>query len=307
MCLLHVNPTLSTVDPLRRLVCRGRLLALLGLLLSLLSGCATWHDWQRQKVYRPTPLQSPAEWQRLLATRPDATARTVRVDDAAGQVQVLQLAARPGERSPVRVLYLHGTYRNAWQNRDKATPLLAAGLDVFMPDYRGWGASSPRVPSEQSIHDDAWAVWQALNGDGVTDGRPVRWVIFGHSMGSAVAVRLAQRLQGQGAYCALVLESAFTSFPDVAQAGAGWAGRLLSLSGPERMASIDRIGRVDPPVWFLHGSRDNTVPMALGRRLYEAAPAPKQWREWPLGHSDLQTDPTGLYAQTWREIAAGCR
>lgn len=272
----------------------------------LLPGCAAWNDWQRQKIYRPTAIESPAEWQRLLATRPDATARTVEVDAGAGQVQVLQLAAQPDRVSPVRVFYLHGTYRNAWQNLVKTPPMLAAGLDVFLPDYRGWGASSPRVPSEQSIHDDAWAAWQALQGAQAGDGRPVRWVIFGHSMGSAVAVRLAQRLRGQGAYCALVLESAFTSFPDVAAAGVGWGGRLLSLTGSERMASIDRIAQVDPPVWFLHGSRDKTVPLFLGRQLYEAAPAPKHWHQWDLDHSDLQTDPTGTYAQVWRDIAAGC-
>lgn len=283
-------------------VCRWLALCLLAL---LLPGCAAWNDWQRQKIYRPTALKPPTEWAPLVATRADASARAVPVEGNEA-VQVLQLAAQPGRVAPVRVLYLHGTFRNAWQNLGKAAPMLAAGLDVFMPDYRGWGASSPRVPSEASIHADAWAAWQALQGARTADGQPVRWVVFGHSMGSAVAVHLAQRLHGQGAYCALVLESAFTSFPDVASATVGWAGWLLSVSGPERMASIDRMAQVDPPVWMLHGSRDTTVPMALGQRLFEAAPSPKVWREWPLGHSDLQTDPTGRYDQTWREIAAGC-
>ena len=272
----------------------------------LLSGCSAWTDWQRLKIYRPTPVASEAEWQQQLASRPDTSALTVAVDGGSAQVQVLQLAAQPGQVSPLRVFYLHGTYRNAWQNLGKAAPMQAAGFDVFMPDYRGWGASSPRVPSESSIVGDAWAAWQALQGAPAAGTAPPRWVVYGHSMGSAVAVQLAQRLRGQGAYCALVLESAFTSFPDVASAGAGWGGRLLSLIGSERMASIDRIAEVDPPVWFLHGSLDRTVPMALGRQLYEAAPAPKHWRQWDLGHSDLQTDATGAYAQVWRDIAAGC-
>lgn len=275
--------------------------------LAVLSGCASLDDWQRQKIYRPSVLQGAAEWQRLLATRPDTRALTVDVGATGEQVQVLQVATQPGQVAPVRVFFLHGTYRHAWQNLGKAAPMLRAGLDVSLPDYRGWGASSPRVPSEQSIHDDAWAAWQALQAAAQREGRPVRWVVYGHSMGSAVAVQLAQRLRGQGAYCALVLESAFTSFPDVAEAGVGWFGRQLTLLGRERMASIDRIGQVDPPVWMLHGSRDDTVPLALGRRLYDAAPSPKQWHTWPLGHSDLQTDPTGRYDQTWREIAASCR
>ena len=272
----------------------------------LLSGCAAWNDWQRLKIYRPTPAASTAEWQQQLASRPDTSALTVAVDGGSAQVQVLKLAAQPGRVSPLRVLYLHGTYRNAWQNLGKATPMQAAGFDVFMPDYRGWGASSPRVPSEASIVGDAWAAWQALQAAPAAGTMPPRWVVFGHSMGSAVAVQLAQRLRGQGAYCALVLESAFTSFPDVASAGAGWGGRLLSLIGTERMASIEHIAEVDPPVWFLHGSLDRTVPMPLGRQLYEASPAPKHWYQWDLGHSDLQTDATGAYAQVWRDIAAHC-
>lgn len=276
-------------------------------LLVLLQGCAGIDAWARQKLYRPTAVQSAAEWQRLLATRPDVQSQTVAVGSSGEQVQVLQLPAKPGQVSAVRVLFLHGTYRHAFQNLAKAAPLQAAGMDVVMPDYRGWGASSPRLPSEQSIHDDAWAAWQALQAAPPTAGaQPVRWVIYGHSMGSGVAVQLARRLRGSPGVCALVLESAFTSFPDVAEAGAGWLGRLLAGLGSQRMASIEHIAQVDMPVWFLHGSKDDTVPLALGRRLYDQAPEPRTWREWPLGHSDLQTDPSGAYDQTWRDIAASC-
>jgi pimeloyl-ACP methyl ester carboxylesterase len=277
-----------------------------GLALCLLSACSSIDAWQRQKIYRPTAVQSAAEWQRLLSQRPDIQALTLPTGHDGEQLQVLQLPANPGLTSPVRVLFLHGNYRHAFQNLAKATPMQRAGLDVVMPDYRGWGASSPRLPSEESIHEDAWAVWQSLRNTSTFDGRPVRWVIYGHSMGSAVAVRLASRLQASDPACALVLESAFTSFPDVAEAGAGWFGRALTALGSQRMASIDHIGQVAMPVWFLHGSRDDTVPPVLGRRLYEQAPQPRHWHEWPLGHSNLQTDPTGRYDQVWRDIAAGC-
>jgi hypothetical protein len=273
--------------------------------LGVLQGCASFDAWERQKVYRPTAVDS-AEWQRLLALRPDARALTVPSGHEGQQLQVLQVPAWPGQTSAVRVLYLHGTFRHAYQNLAKAEPMRRAGLDVLMPDYRGWGASSPLLPSEDSIHADAWAAWQALQNEKQPDGSPVRWVIYGHSMGSAVAVRLASRLRAAPNTCALVLESSFTSFPDVADAGAGWAGRLLSLLGSQRMASIRYIDQVAVPVWFLHGSLDKTVPMAVGRRLYERAPQPRRWFDWPLGHSNLQTDPTGRYDQVWRDIAAQC-
>jgi fermentation-respiration switch protein FrsA (DUF1100 family) len=67
------------------------------------------------------------------------------------------------------------------------------------------------------------------------------------------------------------------------------------------------MARVDPPVWFFHGSLDRTVPLALGRSLYQLAPQPKHWAEWPLGHSNLQTDPSGRYDAAWREIVASCQ
>lgn len=274
--------------------------------MQLLAGCASVDRWQREKLYRPTPVASAAQWQQMLAQRPELQALTVPVGTAGEQVQVLRWPAQPGRESAIRVLYLHGTLRHAVQNLAKAEPMQRSGFDVYLLDYRGWGASSPRVPDEASIHEDAWVSWQALQAS-VSGDAPVRWVIYGHSMGSAVAVRLAERLAGQGAYCALVLESAFTSFADVAQGAAGWLGSALVATSRERMASIDRIARVEPPIWFFHGSEDDTVPIALGRRLFEAAPSPKHWMDWPLRHSNLHTDSTGRYEAAWRSLAASCK
>lgn len=282
---------------------RGKLCLLL--VCALLSGCASVDLWQRQKLYRPTAVTSAQAWQAMLAQRPELQVLSVPVGTAGEHVQVLRWPAVPGHTSAVRVLYLHGTFRHAFQNLAKAEPMHRAGFDVYLLDYRGWGASSPRVPNEASIHEDAWTAWQALQAEAAS--KPVRWVIYGHSMGSGVAVRLAERLSGTQAYCALVLESAFTSFPDVAQAAAGSLGGWLARLGGERMASIDRIAAVDPPLWFLHGSHDSTIPMALGRRLYDRAPAPKTWLDFPLRHSDLQTDNSGRYAAVWTGIERVCQ
>ncbi len=283
---------------------RSRCLAALALVVfsTVLSGCSSLNRWQRAKLYRPTPVASAAQWQRMLAERPELDAITLPVGSAGEQVQLLHWPAVPDQNSAVRVLYLHGTFRHAFQNLAKAAPMQRAGLDVYLLDYRGWGASSALVPDEASIHEDAWTAWQALRA-GAPDAR---WVVYGHSMGSAVAVRLAQRLSGQGAHCALVLESAATSFADVAGAAAGRLGRGFATMGSERMDSAKRIARVDPPLWFFHGSGDATVPIALGWALFEMAPSPKHWAEWPLGHSNLQTDPSGRYDAAWREIAAVC-
>ena len=285
----------------------------LGLMgLGLVSGCAGFDAWSRTKVYRPTPILEAGAWERLLAGHPGVTAFPVALPSGDQQVTVLSIPANPDEISPVRVLYLHGTFRHAFRNLPKTGPMTQAGLDVFMPDYRGWGVSSSVLPSEASIDEDALAVWQALQGKSFASARPslkpVRWVVYGHSMGSAVAVKLAARLKAQGetAICGVVLESSFTSFSDVAYEAAGWPGRWLVALSQERMRAEDHIADIPAPVWFLHGEADKTVPMRLGKRLFQRAPEPKHWLQWPLQHSNLHTDPTGRYDQTWEAIKATC-
>jgi pimeloyl-ACP methyl ester carboxylesterase len=284
--------------------------AVIGLLLLASAGCASVDEWGRAKVYRPTAIADQQVWLDLLATRPDVRTTAVAVGEEGGQVTVLDVPADDGAGGlgEVRVLYLHGTFRHAFRNLPKTAPMAAAGMEVFLPDYRGWGVSSPLLPSEPSIHEDALAVWQALQKlpPRHENGRPVRWVIYGHSMGSAVAVALAERVKTEPGYCALVLESSFTNFSDVAYAAAGLLGRGLVAMGKQRMDAEALVANVNPPVWVLHGENDTTVPMYLGRRLFELAPAPKTWVQWPLAHSNLHTDPTGRYEQVWRDIYAAC-
>ena len=292
----------ASVSPAQRRIHLA--LWVLGLVL-LLPACAGVDTWQREKIYRPTALQNDAEKQALQAANPEVGLMRVPSGAAGEWVEVLQVPALGSPSRDIRVLYLHGTFRHAYQNLPKTLPMRRAGMAVWLPDYRGWGGSSPRLPDEPGIHDDAWVVWQFLQAQGPRDPS-VRWVIYGHSMGTAVATRLAARLKGTNGYCALVLESGFTSFSDLAQGSVGWVGRALVGMGSQRMAASEDITGVHGPVWFLHGSQDTTVPMAQGRRLYDMAPPPKFWRDWPLGHSNLHTDATGSYDQAWRDIATSC-
>jgi pimeloyl-ACP methyl ester carboxylesterase len=308
--IVTVNRGKSTGGwPWRKRGWRAAVCATLGCVLVIVSGCASVDEWGRAKVYRPTAVDGAQAWQALLTASPGAQTFFVPVGSAGEQVAVTSVPAKAGgPAGSINVLYLHGTFRHAARNLPKTVPMAASGLTVFVPDYRGWGISSPRLPSEASIHEDAWAVWQALQESHALDarGQPAKWIIYGHSMGAAVAVALAARLQGEGRYCALVLESSLTNFSDVAYEAAGWPGRWLVAMSEQRMDARARIGAVTPPVWFLHGENDQTVPIALGKRLFEAAPEPKHWAQWPLDHSNLQTDPTGRYGQTWREIRATC-
>ena len=190
------------------------------------------------------------------------------------------------------MLYLHGTFRNLYQNIEKINALREAGFSILAVDYRGWGRSSPIVPSEQSIIDDATLAWHELS---KREPRPAMRVIYGHSMGSGAAVALASSLESGTDYGALILESAFTSFSDVAWQAGVLAGALVNFNN-ERFDSLTRITRIKAPVLMLHGSADTTVPQVLGQTLFAAANAPKQWLSISGGtHSSLQQDSPDTY------------
>ena len=151
------------------------------------------------------------------------------------------------------------------------------GLNLLAFDYRGYGESGGR-PSEQGLYRDALAAYRYL-----TEARGIpaeRIVIFGHSLGSAVAVDLAGRVPAAG----LILEGAFTSVVDRGQEIYPFIP-VRWLAG-SRYGSLEKIGGVGVPKLFLHATADEVIPLAHGRRLFEAAPEPKKFVELGGGHGD---------------------
>ena len=288
-----------------------RALALAVILPLLLSACAWLDAKQRQTALRPTPGR-PAGYEADAALQ-----QRLRPGDIRYTLQVPAAEAQPGAASPPRtetlslwwlphadpqaptLLYLHGTFRNLVQNLAKIDALRQAGFAVLAVDYRGWGDSAAIVPSEATIAADAAVAWAELV---QRQPRPGRRVVFGHSMGGAVAVTLASGLHVGRDYGALVLESTFTRLPDVA-AAAGFWGRVAGALTTLRFDALSRIGRVDAPLLMLHGDADRTVPVALGRRLRDAAPPGVRWVEVAGGsHSQLHAEAPEVYQQALRAL-----
>jgi hypothetical protein len=151
------------------------------------------------------------------------------------------------------------------------------GLSLLAFDYRGYGESDG-VPSEQGLYRDVDAAYRFLR---ETRGVPAdRIVIFGHSLGSAVAIDLASRHPAAG----LIVEGALTSATD--------RGRELYPYIPirwiarSRFSSIDKVSGITVPKLFLHAAGDDVIPPAHGRRLFEAAPQPKTFVDLHGGHGD---------------------
>jgi len=141
-------------------------------------------------------------------------------------------------------------------------------ISILVFDYRGYGRSSG-IAHEQGIFQDAEAArnWLA-NENGI---HPSEVVLMGRSLGGAVAVDLAANGGARG----LILESTFSSLPDVAQRHAAWL--LPNLNMTQRMNSVEKIKRYSGPVFQSHGDADRLIPLTVGKELFAAAPGPKRF------------------------------
>ena len=267
-----------------------------------LLGCAGLERWQRQLALRPTSTLAGQAEAAVPSFRPGDERFLVPVPSntpaAAPQQVAMWWLPQADARAPA-LLYLHGTFRNLYHNLPKIEALRQAGFAILAVDYRGWGDSTALVPSEGTIHADAALAWAELKR---RQADPARRVVYGHSMGGAVAVRLASGLKHGQDYAALVLESTFTRMPDVASVAGFW-GRVAAAATTLEFDSLSRISAVDAPVLMIHGSADRTVPVELGRRLRDKAPPSVRWVEIAGGtHSRLQSEAPAIYQQALRDF-----
>ena len=166
------------------------------------------------------------------------------------------------------VLFFHGNGGDRGGRVSDSLVFCGAGADVLLIDYRGYG-ENPGSPSETGLMRDARALWKyATETRGVS---PPNIVLYGESLGGGVAVPLAAELCDAGTPPAgVVLRSTFSSLTDAASYHYPWLPVRLLLR--DRYPSLDAIARVTCPLLVVHGTEDRVVPIALGRRLFEAAP-----------------------------------
>jgi hypothetical protein len=169
------------------------------------------------------------------------------------------------ETQSAAVAVLHGNAGNAGHRIEKFAPLVAAGQGLLLVGYRGYGGN-PGRPDQAGLIADAAAAVAWLSGE--AGSRPV--VLYGESLGAAVAVQLA--VAGQGS--AVVMECPFDRLASAASRRYPWVPVRHMLRDP--WDSLAVVGRLRQPVLWLHGSEDQVTPLDLGERLYAAIQAPKQ-------------------------------
>jgi fermentation-respiration switch protein FrsA (DUF1100 family) len=175
------------------------------------------------------------------------------------------------------IVFFQGNAGHLGYRNYKVRPWLDAGYGVLMVGYRGFG--NPGSPSEEGLYMDAQAAIDAIRKQGVPESGIV---FYGESMGTGVATQMATEY----AAAALILESPYTSIPDVGadrypMVPVRWLIR-------DKYDSIGKIKDVHMPLLLLHGEADQVVPVKFGKELFAAANEPKQAVYIPdAGHNNV--------------------
>ena len=181
-----------------------------------------------------------------------------------------------GQSSRV-LLFFHGNAGNISHRLDSIGQFRALGLSVLIIDYRGYGQSAGRT-TEAGIYRDAAAAWRYLTDDRGIVASDI--IVFGRSLGASVASHLAARRQP----LALIVESAFTSVPDIAQdlypwLPARWLSRL-------RHATREHVRDVRCPVLVIHSRDDEIIPFQHGESIFASANEPRTLLQLRGTHND---------------------
>jgi fermentation-respiration switch protein FrsA (DUF1100 family) len=175
------------------------------------------------------------------------------------------------------VLFLHGNAGNISYRLGTYRVLAELGLSILAIDYRGFGLSEGS-PTEAGTYLDAKASWQWMQREqNVTSDK---FLLMGRSLGGGVASGFAEQVEP----AALILESTFTSIPDM-------AAKVFPLPGIRRLSTIDynnleRVAKIKAPKLIIHSSEDDLIPFSQGQRLFEAAAQPKTFSEITGNHAD---------------------
>lgn len=186
----------------------------------------------------------------------------------------------PTSHEEPAVILCHGNGGNISHRLDLYAALLDLNLNVLAFDYRGYGRSEGR-PSETGTYADAEAAHQWLETRGFA---ATNILALGESLGGGVATELAVRRPLGG----LILQSTFTSVPDIGAEFFPWLP--VRTLGTIRFDNLAKLPGLKLPVLVMHSRDDGIIPFAHGERLFAAANAPKLFRELRGDHNDtLQT------------------
>ncbi len=269
----------------------------LALGLGLLAGCATLDERQREWIFQP----GDRSWSRgeFAAEGMQDVWIDFESRETGRPVRLHGLWAPHPERADAPVLlYLHGARWNVVGSAFRMRRMQELGFSVLGIDYRGFGKTSSELPSEAMALEDARAAWDWLKAQHPGQAR----FIFGHSLGGAIAIALAEQVSDEQG---TLVEGTFSSMADVVSTFK-WGWLPVSPLITQRFESDRRVARIGSPLLVVHGSEDRLIKPELGRRLYEAANQPKAFVLVEGGsHHNTNSLGQGQYRQALATLFGG--
>ena len=251
------------------------LLCMAALLVGLPVGCAVLQHKERELLFRIEP--GTAGWYRGLPKSVQELELTPKSLKAGQNIHAWWWPAARADAPAI--LYLHGVRWNLTGQLFRIEQLHALGFSVLAIDYRGFGKSHGDLPSERTVYEDARIAWDRFQ---QLQPNPEKRLIYGHSLGGAVAVDLAAELgnkaRQQGTPIparGLIIESTFTSLGDAAAAVAKTSLPVRWLLS-QKFDSLDKIRDIGMPLLVVHGLDDRYVPSRFSQQLFNAALEPKK-------------------------------
>jgi hypothetical protein len=189
----------------------------------------------------------------------------------------------PAPEAPVW-LFLHGNGSTIGDEVKRPFWLHSLGFSTLMIDYRGYGRSPGKFPTESSVYEDVEAAWNYLTQDRKIP--PEQIFVYGHSLGGAIAINLGLQHPELGG---LAVEGSFTSM----RAMVGHLYRHfgvfpVDLILNQRFDSLNKVRSLSMPVLFIHGTADRLIPAHMSQALFDATPEPKQLLLVPeAGHHNV--------------------
>jgi len=181
----------------------------------------------------------------------------------------------PADKAKYTIIFFHGNGGNIGHRLEKLRILNEIGVNVFIVDYRGYGNSQGR-PSEKGVYVDAKAAYDYLIQEKIMSSENI--LIYGESLGGAVAVDLASKVDVAG----VILESTFSSGRDMAREFYPFIPPIVFT---DFFNSASKVSKIKFPKLFIHSKSDEIVPFSLARKLYSKAVEPKYFVEIVGGHN----------------------
>ncbi len=190
------------------------------------------------------------------------------------------------------LLFCHGNAGNISHRLDSLSIFNTLGMNCLIFDYRGYGQSQGK-PTEKGTYLDARAAYDWLVSQKAVQPKSI--VLFGRSLGAAVACQLATEIDCDG----LVLESAFTSFADIGK-------HYYPILPVKTFARFDydtlgKISQVHCPILVIQSPQDEIIPYSMGQKLYDAAGQPKRFLQIQGDHNEGFLESKALYLNGWTD------